>query len=477
MSLKLSPRYKAFLRCRADMEVLEGTTAAGKTTVGLYKFMLKCAASRKLLHILAAKDTGTAEKNIIQKDLGILDDFGSLVEYRGNGSADYKLPHILLRSPSGVKIVLVVGYGDKARWKTALGGQYGCLYIDEINTADIDFVRESVMRSDYTLATLNPDDPELPVYKEYINRCRPDPEWMDGTPEEILRELREPEHPGWVHWFFSFDDNAGLDPAKKRQIIESVPPGTKLWKNKVMGLRGRATGLVFSNFDRTKHVRSKEWARQFLEVEWEKRFREREKRLPTAEEIRRAERFLYFSAAVDTAYSQKSPDTIAMSFLGITNRGRCIVLDEKVYNNAALSVPIAPSDTVRNLVDFLDRNKKEWGYSKDAFIDSADQATITECMKYKRVYGSVYNFAGAWKKEKIIDRINTQLGWFAEAGSEPCFYVLEHCKTYIRELEVYSWREDKDNEPEDGNDHMINSVQYGWLPYESKIGTGRRTQT
>ena len=43
--------------------------------------------------------------------------------------------------------------------RDALGGQYGCLYIDEINTADIDFVREASMRCDYLMATLNPDDP------------------------------------------------------------------------------------------------------------------------------------------------------------------------------------------------------------------------------------------------------------------------------------------------------------------------------
>lgn len=50
-----------------------------------------------------------------------------------------------------------------------------------------------------------------------------------------------------------------------------------------------------------------------------------------------------------------------MSFVGITNKGKCIVLAEKTYNNADLDVPIAPSDTVRNYVDFLERNRKEWG--------------------------------------------------------------------------------------------------------------------
>ena len=48
--------------------------------------------------------------------------------------------------------------------------------------------------------------------------------------------------------------------------------------------------------------------------------------------------------------------------------------------------------------------------------------------------------------------------------------AVEGCGNYIAELESYSWREDRDNTPEDGHDHMINSVQYAWIPYKTKIG-------
>lgn len=203
MDLVLSEKYKAFLKCQTPVEFLEGTTAAGKTTVGIFKFMLKVAQSPKKLHILAADDTGTAEKNIINKDLGILDDFGSLVEYNGSGT-----------------------------------------------------------------------------------------------------------------------------------------------------------------------------------------------------------------------------------------------------------------------------NKKEWGLARNVFLDSADQATMQEWNKYKRRNGCIYTLNDAWKKMEIIDRINAQLGWMAfddQTGIEPCFYVLDTCSTYIHEMETYSWKEDKDNTPEDGHDHMVNSVQYAWIPYQGKI--------
>ena len=81
-------------------------------------------------------------------------------------------------------------------------------------------------------------------------------------------------------------------------------------------------------------------------------------------------------------------------------------------------------------------------------------------------------FNPAYKAVKIIDRIILQLGWmnFDDKGIQPSFYIVETCKEYVKELEKYSWLEEKDQEPEDGNDHMVNSVQYNWIPYRKKIG-------
>lgn len=461
--LILSDKYKAFLRCNAPVEFLEGTTFAGKTTVGLFKFMLKVAASSKKLHIIASEDTGTAEKNIVMKDLGILDIFGALAEYKGGGTNEIKIPHVLFHTSQGDKVVLIMGYGDKKRWKKALGGQYGCLLIDEINTADIEFVREASMRCDYLMGTLNPDDPGLPVYEEYINHSRPLPQYSADAPAELNNMLTGEPKPGWVHWFFSFSHNAGAPAEKIAQIKINTPQGTKLWKNKILGLRGRATGLVFSIFDERRHVVTKKFAQALV----------RDKNNASQEEW-----LEWFSSGLDTAYSQKSPDTIAMSFIGITNKGRCLILDERVYNNAGIRTPLAPSDTVVNYIAFLERNRQEWGFARNVFIDNADQATITEFEKYRRNHPEcTYLFNNAYKQVKILDRINLQLGWMAfddKAGKEPVFYVVDTCKNYIGELRAYSWKEDKDNEPEDGNDHMINSVQYGWIPYREKIGVRQK---
>lgn len=434
--LPLSQKYIDFINSvrNVSADFLEGTTASGKTTIGAgIKFMRMVSASPKKLHIIASKTTGTAEKNIIQQDNGILD-LHSNARYFGNGDKDNKLPHIKFEG----KIIYVLGYDNKDKWQNVLGSQFGCVYIDEINTASIEFIREISTRNDYLLATLNPDDPSLPVYKEFVNRSRPYKKYIADIPAEIMNELTEEPVPDWRYWFFTFCDNLSLTKADIDKKIQSAPKGTKLYKNKILGLRGRATGLVFDL--QKNNILSENQAKKY--------------------------NFVLFSSALDTAYSQSSPDTIAFTFIGITTDRKCIVLDEEVYNNKDLKTPLTPSDIPYRFTDFLERNRRQWGFARDVYIDSADQATILECQKFKRLTGSIYNFIPAFKKTKIIDRIHMQSAWLS-AGD---FLILEYCKNYISEMNIYSWKEDK-YEPEDSHDHCINSVQYAFLPYKDKIGS------
>lgn len=456
----LSDKYWDYIDTPARAEFLEGSTASGKTTTVAVKFIMNVAESDMKLHVIAGNTTGVIEKNIINADMGLLQIFPNL-EYCGNGDKENKLPHIKFNTGSSTKIIYVLGYDNASKWKNALGSQFGCVWVDECNTANIDFIREIFGRSEYFVGTLNPDAPTLPIYSEYINHARPVDKYKADVPEEIWKDLNGCEPiKDWVYWFFTFEDNISMTPEKIEQKKMSYPPGTKIYKNKILGLRGKATGLVFCNFNHKEHIITKKQAQSFIRDDGD---------------AEKSEYYEIFSSGLDTAYSSKSPDTIAMSYIGITNKGRCVVLDEKVYNNAALDVPIAPSDTVKNYIDFLERNRKEWGgIAKNVFIDSADQATLTELAKYKRSHQEcLYVFNGAYKKVTIVDRIMLQLGWMSfddDKGKKPDYYIVDTCNNYIKELDTYSWKEDKDQEPEDGNDHMVNSTQYGWIPYRAKIG-------
>lgn len=445
----LSKKYKDFLKHEAPVEFLEGTTAAGKTTVGIVKFMLKVAQSKKKMHVIASKTTGVCEKNIIQKEYGLLDVFGDLVRYNGNGDKDNKIPHIRYQTPNGEKIVYILGYDNVEKWKMALGSQFGCVMIDEINTASIDFVREISTRNDYLLGTLNPDDPNLQVYDEFINCSRPLERYRSDVPGEILEQLNSEEKKNWTYWFFSFYDNASLSVADIEKKKLAAPKGTKLYKNKILGLRGRATGLIFANFDRKKNLITKQEAKKL--------------------------KFIYYTAGLDTSYSSQSNDTIAMTFLGITEDHKLVYLDEEVYSNKDnKEKPLAPSDTAIKLVNFLEKNRENWGLTRDVFVDSADQATITELKKLKRQRPNLYNFINSYKKVEILDRILFVQTWI-ESIEGVFYYVVDTCKEHLREIETYSWKDDKD-EPEDSNDHTINSSQYAWIPYRTKIGVYKKKE-
>ena len=320
----------------------------------------------------------------------------------------------------------------------------------------MEFLREITHRCDYMMTTSNPDDPNLLVYKEFINRSRPLKKYIKDYPTELLEELNEEAVPGWVHWYFTFYDNASMTEEQIQKKISAVAKGTKMYKNKILGLRGRATGLIFSNFERKHNVISKDQASKY-----KRNFNDRNQK----------EYFVIFTVGLDTAYSNQSPDTFSMMYLGITNLGRCIVLSEEVYNNAVLQIPLAPSDIAPRFFSFLERNRKEWGLARDVFVDCADQATITELNKYKRSHPCVYNIVNSYKKVEIVDRIHLQLGWinWDEIRKDTYYQVVDTCVNHIKELETYSWKEDK-YEPEDANDHTINASQYAWIPFRKKIG-------
>lgn len=446
-NLVLSPKFKDFLSTYCEREYLEGTTAAGKTTVGIPKFMLRVAMSDKKDHVIAGADLGTVEKNIINSELGLLAQFKGVTEYHSNGKGEIRLSHIKYHTQKGTKIIYVCGYDNKAKWKKVLGSQMGCVFIDEVNICDMEFLREITHRCEYMMTTSNPDDPSLPVYKEFINKSRPLKKYLSDYPNELLQELNEPYIPGWIHWYFTFYDNASLTEKDIQKKIDAVPVGTKMYKNKIQGLRGRATGLVFSNFTRKRHVVDYSEFKEYIK--------------------KNNLYFKTFSCGVDTAYSDDTPDTISFIFQGILSNGKLVVLDEEVRNNRDLNQPLAPSDVVTNLIAFLERNRKEWGFAMNVYVDNADQATLKELDKYARNNPCIYIFNKAWKKMTIIDRIHLQLGWFKTDD----YLVLAHCVNHIKELEVYSWKDDK-YEPEDRNDHTINASQYGFIPHVNEIGIG-----
>ena len=226
--IRLSPKFKAYIKhTDFDFEFLESCTHTGKSTCGILKFMLMVAMSPKKFHVIAALDLGVAERNLINKDCGLLDVFDGCAEYYPRGKDKISMPHILYDTPNGQKIIYVLGYADRARWVKVLGSQFGIIFVDEANKADIGFIQEITMRCDKAMFTQNPDSPDLDWYEQYVNHSRPLPQYVEDYPPQLLNMLNRPAKPRWVHWYFTFDDNAALTAEKRQKIIDAVPKGTK----------------------------------------------------------------------------------------------------------------------------------------------------------------------------------------------------------------------------------------------------------
>lgn len=445
MTVLLSKKQKAFLLNKCKVETCEGQTYGGKTTVGAWKFILKVKASKKRQHFIAGLDLGTVEKNIIAKQDGILDFFGpNEVAYFGNGNVNYNLPHLEVKSEYGQKIVFVFGYGDASRWKKALGGQFGCGMIDEANTADMDFVREVAMRSDYLLMTLNPDNPNLPIYSDYINHCRPLKEFEKDEPESIMKQLLSQEaKERWVHWYFKMDDNPTLTPEKKQQIIDNVPKGTRTYKAKIEGVRAVMDNAIIELSD-DKIIT-----------------------LNTALDMVKREGVYHIFIGCDSGISP-GKDATAVTITLKTTLGHMVKLP------SFERVPQIGSNTNSQVALIIEKWIDYWlnkfGCMRlDIITFTGDSAALTQDLLYEISFLTKYD---AFKVEsKDIMRDTQRL--ISIVGTENYLYIVndgchnpdnpsEVINDYdplIIELTNWVW-DSKTSKPKDGNDHTIDAFKY-----------------
>lgn len=437
-----SEKQKAFLTYKTNVECAEGQTYGGKTTIGAIKFILRVKASSKKQHCICGLDTGTIEKNIIKSEMGIETYFGDEIDYRGNGDVNYNLPHIYVKSNKGLKVVFLFGYADQARWKKALGGQFGCAMIDEVNTADMDLVREVAMRCDYLLMTLNPDDPNLPIYREYINHCRPLPNFANDVPSEMMNQLlSQPAKEGWVHWYFRMDDNPTLTPEKKASIIANVPEGSKTWKAKILGLRGRSEGLVYDEFTDKKIIKLEQF--KWLPMEM-------------------------VSKVICGLDSGLNNDATALVTTLITTAGRLLVIPSFYYLPKIGSN--ANSQQALNISKWLDYWLPRFGINITNIVSIiGDSAAITQDLMYEINLKTPFRAMKVEKKDILKDtqRVKSIIGkedWFyiIDAGYRNPLNpneVLGHNDMFIVELNNQIW-DLKKNQPMDGNDHCIDAFKY-----------------
>lgn len=461
--LKLSKKAKHFIKHLLSgiknhtlkVICLEGTTQSGKTTDTAFAIIPAVMMSTEKYHIIAGRDVASIEKNYINDDkCGILAMYEN-VRYFGRGDKSDKRPHLKVYMPDGsYKIIRIMEFKNADSFEPIRNGVFGIIVGDEINLANDRTFSEMMARArDCIILSLNPDDPNKTIYKT-INHCRPLPQYEKDYPEELLNELNLEPRAGWEHWYFTFDDNASLSPERIHDLKTSIEPDSPAYLSLILGVRQRSEGLCYPSFSK-KIIWTEKQILEYLQKSNDK--------------------FIKFSAGLDTSFSGNTYDTNAMMFIGITEQKKMFILEEKVLSNLKQQregkALYCPSDICLAYKHFCDECCVKWHSSmNEIYIDAADNATYTQWDKTFSTISSGYILIKAFKHRYLVnDRVVLVDGWMRDGD----YIINSNCTEHIGECRKYRWDEKSQEKgkkkPVDKDNHTIDSCAYAWIPWTSGL--------
>lgn len=248
-NLDLTSRDMYLLNSRAKVQFCEGSFASGKSYMqGIaFYFRVFSAPRDAKLFVLAGQSQNWVERYLADAS-SIVNLFDLKYSAAGNGGA-----RITVETPTGLKYIYVVGYSNVKTWKSVLGLNLRGFLIEEINTADMDFVRQCFGRiarfeDAFMYCNSNGSYPDNPVYTEYLDRCRPITAHSPMIPEGTLEAMMTHPNPNadWEYLFLHFSEAAFHSAKVKSNMWEVHPEGSYDYKIYTLGERGLATGAVFA---------------------------------------------------------------------------------------------------------------------------------------------------------------------------------------------------------------------------------------
>jgi len=250
--IQLTDKARDILNDEAQVMFAEGTTNAGKSFMFGIAFFRRVFASPKThtQFVLAGKSLPVLEKMFIQNGTSFYNLYKPLCEYTAKGEGGAK---ILVKTPTGRKIIYLAGYDNKARWSDILGLTIHGFNVEEINIADDDFIGELMIRvfrnSGFLLCTCNGGDPDTLVYTDHLNQCRPLDKYKDEIPPETWKELNRSEpNARFRYYFFDFKDNPSMTEKEKQALYDSIPKNSYQWLTKILGIRGIREGVIYAEY-------------------------------------------------------------------------------------------------------------------------------------------------------------------------------------------------------------------------------------
>lgn len=239
------------LNPKCTVHIHEGTVRSSKTTVAIIEFYKAVQKSDEVLHLIAAADLDAIRENILNVKYGLVDQFGDRCELRKDNIGGYYLMvKCTIPGKPQIKKVLLANYSDASKWEKILGKTFGVILVDEVNTANEQFIDECFARQvscdePLQIWTLNGDVPDLWVYTKYINHAR----IYGDAPVSIRKDMdKVSKTKGWWYQHWTMEDNPIMTPEKIERAKSIYPPGSYYYTVKILGERGSAGEKIYQEY-------------------------------------------------------------------------------------------------------------------------------------------------------------------------------------------------------------------------------------
>lgn len=358
----------------AAINVAEGAVRAGKTVDNVFAFAYELETTPDKLHLATGSTIANAKLNI-----GDCNGYGLEGIFRGRCKwGKYKDNECLqIKTPTGIKIVIFAGGSKADSFKKIRGNSYGMWIATEINLHHDNTIKEAFNRQ---LAAqrrkvywdLNPDNPNAPIYAEYIDKYR------DMQAAGTLLGGYNYEH-------FTIRDNLTIPERRIDEIVSQYDKSSVWYRRDILGERCVADGLVYQAFaDRPERNI----------VEWNKLTEEERRRILSSID--------FVSIGVDFGGNRSLTTFVATAILrGFS--GLLVIRDHHIKGRKG---DIDPTKLNAEFIGFVQRLKADFPspYIKYCFADSEAQYLINGLRKASSEAGLGISFGDSAKNE-ITQRI------------------------------------------------------------------------